>query len=394
LVEDIVITGIGWNHRRCWGPLDASIELYARETGVAVRWDRRSLYSFGEGDLSSFTDKYDLVIFDHPYVGEAARKGLLVNLSRYLSAEDYSAYQADSVGKSWSSYHYDSGVWALPIDTAAHTAAWRSDLMQRHGFEVPKTLSEVIDLARKAKTCGVSVGWPMVPTDLMCTLMSIAASQGLNPGHRPGAFLDRTDTQAVVAQLRSLADVVHPRSREWNPIRCLDWMRDTDEIVYVPYLFNYVNYTAPADHLPIRFGLPPQVAADHPAMPLLGGAGIGISAKSCDPDTAFAYAKYLCSPRVQSGFYVTAGGQPASRTAWTSDVCNQHTNGFFADTLAVMDNAFLRPRHPGFVAFFHDATLRLANVVHEGADAGEFAEWLNASYDKLRSSPATMEAAQ
>ena len=51
-----MITGIAWDHRRCWGPLDASIEPYRALTGEEVRWDRRSLYSFGEGDLGTFAE--------------------------------------------------------------------------------------------------------------------------------------------------------------------------------------------------------------------------------------------------------------------------------------------------------------------------------------------------
>src|SRR5665647_2530255 len=59
-----VITGIAWDHRRCWGPLEASIGPYLAEQGQEVRWDRRSLYSFGEGDLGNFAERYDLVIYD------------------------------------------------------------------------------------------------------------------------------------------------------------------------------------------------------------------------------------------------------------------------------------------------------------------------------------------
>ena len=74
--ERRVITGIAWDHRRCWGPLEASVVPYRAERGQEVRWDRRSLYSFGEGDLGSYAAKYDLVIYDHPFVGDIAANGL------------------------------------------------------------------------------------------------------------------------------------------------------------------------------------------------------------------------------------------------------------------------------------------------------------------------------
>lgn len=377
-----VITGIAWDHRRCWGPLEASVEPWRARAGAAVRWDRRSLYSFGEGDLGSYAERYDLVIYDHPFVGDVARNGWFLDLGTLLTAEQQAAFAADAVGASWRSYACAGGIWALPIDTAAQTAAWRADLLERHDAAVPRTLDEVLALAAGLRPHGVCVGWPAVPTDLMCTLVSVAASLGRRPGYEDGVFLAPADTEFVVGQLRALARVVHPASRAWNPIRCLDHMATTDEVAYAPWLFNYVNYASGTPRK-VTFGAPPALAAGLAPSTLLGGAGIGISARASDPEAAFAYAMFLCSPAYQAGDYVTHGGQPGSRAAWTSRACNEATNGFFRNTLATMDRAFLRPTHAGFVPFFHDATLKLAAVVFEDAPVRAFADWLNARYARL-----------
>ncbi len=378
-----MLTGIAWDHRRCWGPLEASIDSYAAAASIGVRWDRRSLYSFGEGDLSDYTDAYDLVIFDHPFVGEGAGRGLLLDLQQFLTDDDRANFAQDAVGACWRSYEYDGGIWALPIDAAAQTAAWRADLLERHNLAVPQTLDAVLALAPRLNALGLAVAWPSVPTDLMCTLVSVAASLGLRPGHVAGGFLAPADAEFIVGQLKALARIVHPQSRTWNPILCLDAMARTDEIAYAPYLFNYVNYASGEMGAPIAFGPSPRIAADLPAHTILGGAGIGISAKSANPKAAFDYAKYLCSPQFQSSTYVTAGGQPGSRSAWQSAESNRHTAGFFSSTLPALDAAFLRPTHPGFVSFFHDATLRLAEVVHADAPLRPFTDWLNASYERV-----------
>jgi multiple sugar transport system substrate-binding protein len=379
-----LITGIAWDHRRCWGPLDASIEPYRRLTGEDVRWDRRSLYSFGEGDLGKFAEDYDLVIYDHPFVGDARKRGWLLDLNAFLTPEQKAHFASDEVGASWRSHAYGGGVWGLPIDTAAQTAAWRGDLIDRHNLDIPKSLDELPAFADRAAAFGLSIGWPSVPTDLMCTLVSIAASRGFNPGHGGEGFLSVAAIESATRQLKQLARITHPKSREWNPIRCLDHMAANDDVAYVPYLFNYVNYSSGNPSRPITFGAPPAAAKGFPARTLLGGAGIGISAKSANPRAAFDYAMYLCSPDYQSGDYVTCGGQPGSRTAWQSDVCNAITGGFFRNTQPVLDQAYLRPTHAGFVPFFHDATLKLAAVVFEGAPVRAFADWLNASYDRIR----------
>lgn len=384
-----MITGIAWDHRRCWGPLEASIAPYRSLAGQEVRWERRSLYSFGEGDLGAYADQYDLVIYDHPFVGDISRNGWMVDLSPYLTTADRAHFANDEVGASWRSYEYGGGIWGLPLDTAAQTAAWRQDLLEKHGFPVPTTLTEVRGLAERGAAKGIVVGWPSVPTDLMCTLVSIAASMGLLPGYGDGNFLDAADAEAAVGELKALAAVVHPQSKGWNPIRCLDHMAANDDVAYVPYLFNYVNYSSGNPTRKITFGAPPAPAPDRQAHTILGGAGIGISAKARDPKAAFDYAMWLCSPQYQAGDYVTFGGQPGSRAAWTSDACNAITGDFFRNTLPVMDNAYLRPTHPGFVPFFHDATLKLAAVVFEGAPLRPFVDWLNARYDGIRPAQAT-----
>jgi multiple sugar transport system substrate-binding protein len=376
-----LITGIAWDHRRCWGPLDASIAPYKAASGVDVRWDRRSLYSFGEGDLGSFADTYDLVIYDHPFVGDVRANGWMLDLTPFLSTEQRAHFDADEVGASWRSYAYGGGIWALPIDTAAQTAAWRPDLLDRHGLELPTSLAEVLTLAEKGAPKGFHVGWPSVPTDLMCTLVSLAASMGRNPGHTGGDFIDAADAAHVVGELKALAGLAHPKSREWNPIRCLDHMVANDDVVYVPYLFNYVNYSSGTPK--VTFGAAPAVVAGETPHTLLGGAGIGISAKARNPQAAFDYAMWLCSPTYQAGDYVRFGGQPGSRAAWTSETANALTGDFFRNTLPVMDQAYLRPTHPGFVPFFHDATLKLTDVVYDGAPLAPFVDWLNGSYARL-----------
>ena len=46
------LRGLAWDHRRCWGPLDASVAPYcAAHPGLEIEWDRRSLYEFGEGAI-------------------------------------------------------------------------------------------------------------------------------------------------------------------------------------------------------------------------------------------------------------------------------------------------------------------------------------------------------
>lgn len=373
------ITGVAWAHRRCWGPLDADVG----QSKFDIRWNRRSLFSFGEGDLGEFVDENDLIIYDHPFVGDICDRGLMLDLRQFLSADDIDVFERNQVGASYKSYHFDGGIWGLPIDSAATMAAWRPDLLTEIGRTPPKTLDEVFELARRAREQDKWVAWAAKPTDLFCTYISMMASLGVEVGHGAGPFAPHDISAEVIDKMKTLRALVHPHSTRWNPIQLFDHMSSNDDVVYTPYAFNYVNY-ASSDARRLTFGASPKMAADQPARGLLGGAGIGISARSRNPELAFAYAMRLLDPAFQASDYVANGGQPGMRSAWTSPECDSMTNGFFSDCIEAMDDAFLRPIIPGFVCFFHEGTHRLAEVIDSDASHDAFWKWLTNFYDILR----------
>lgn len=377
------IAGVAWDHRRCWGPLDADA-LRSRDTGTAdIRWGRRSLFSFGEGDLEPFVEENDFVIFDHPFTGDIARGDLMLDLSEFLSPQDITLFEQNQVGRSFRSYHFQGGIYGLPLDAAATTSAWRSDLMGALGIEVPTSFAGVMELARAARDAEKWIAWAAKPTDLLCAYIAMIASQGYNVGREIGAFTPMDLSTEAVSRIKELRRVIHPKSFTWNPIQLFDHMTTQDDVVYTPYAFNYVNY-ASLDERPLAFGPPPRLSEKIRSRGLLGGAGIGISSRSRNPEAAFRHAMRLVAPEYQASDYVADGGQPGMRSAWISPECDRVTNGFFSSCLQAMDDAYLRPNVPGFVGFFHEATLRLAAVIAGEKTHTEYWTWQTETYDKMR----------
>ena len=370
-METIQLRGLAWDHRRCWGPLEASVDRYAAANpGITIRWDRRSLWEFGEGRLEGPAADYDLVIYDHPFVGEAARKGLMVDLSTMLSADETAALAADSLGPSWRSYGFGGGVWALPIDGAAQVAAYRPDLLSGYAAAAPGTFEEVIALGEAVRADGRFIGWPSIPVDVMCTVLTVAAGMGYRLGART-SFLAADEIADVMAVLRRLRTLAHPLSERWNPITCYDHMAAADDVVYVPYAFGYVNYTTPASGSALAFADIPCLNGHDVRGALLGGAGIGISARSPHARAAFDYAMFLCDADYQAGDYVRHGGQPASLGAWTDPATDAATGGFFSATRQSLKTAYLRPNTPGFIDFFRAAAKLTSRHLADGDQAGD-----------------------
>lgn len=376
----VVLRGLAWDHRRCWGPLGASIATYRSvHPDVSVQWDRRSLYDFGEGRIEDVVRNYDLVIYDHPFVGDIARQRLMLPLDSFLCESKKRQFETDSVGKSWQSYEADGDHWALPIDAAAQVSSYRPDLLPGFADRLPTTHAEVVEIGRRLNAEGKWLGLPWVPTDAMCLLLSFAAGAG-DPIGIDGRFLPAAAVERIVGELRELVALSHPLSKSWNPIRCYDHMVSHDDVVYVPFAFGYVNYAARQETPHLRFGNIPVPGAKGA---LLGGAGIGVSAFSAHPEASVDYALFLCSPDYQCGDYVKFGGQPGSLKAWTDVEVNAGTRSFFSDTLATLTNSYLRSTEAGFISFFRDCTHHAARALAGELSGKEFADLLNNRYSVI-----------
>ena len=380
MVETIRLRGIGWDHPRCMAPLLASVADYrGQEPGVEVEWRARSLYEFGEGNFHELLG-YDLIVFDHPYCGQVARDGSMLDLSQRLSPEEQAAFAGDSLGPCWASYHADGGLWGLPLDAAAQVSSYRPDLMERHDWQVPRTLDEVLALAGTARRHGLYIGWPWVPTDAICTFLTLCASGGFAVPRDRSSFPGRADCVAVLDAMRRLAAAAHPASSGWNPIRCYDHMSAADDLVYVPYAFGYTNYSRADRGKRLRYCDIPGLRSASAAGAVLGGAGLGISSASRHPEAAVAYARFLCSREYQSGPYVRNGGQPASRAAWLQPGNDVLTGSFFSGTRRTLEQSYLRPTFDGYIPQFRSAGQVIVACLKDELTVESAAERLRADY--------------
>jgi multiple sugar transport system substrate-binding protein len=59
----------------------------------------------------------------------------------------------------------------------------------------------------------------------------------------------------------------------------------------------------------------------------------------------------VASPKVQSGIYYEAGGQPGYASSWEDDRLNEDSWDFFRGTRATLEGAWVRPRTAGYMEF-------------------------------------------
>ena len=86
---------------------------------IEITWERRSLKSFEDYPVERLAQEYDLIVLDHPSVGQGARTGALLPLDEHLPVDFLADQAQNSVGASHASYRFNDRQWALATDAAA-----------------------------------------------------------------------------------------------------------------------------------------------------------------------------------------------------------------------------------------------------------------------------------
>jgi len=379
-----ILRGMTWKHDRGLAPMLATAARFAEtHPGIRIEWEARSLQGFADHPIRRLAAEFDFLVLDHPFMGTAAKGGDLVPLDLHIAPEILSTLRSESVGASHDSYFYDGHQWALAIDAAAQVAGYRPDLLEAAGATVPTTWDDVMNLGSMRR--GI-VTMPLLPVDSFCSFVTLCASGGEAPFAPDSDKVIGEETgEAVLRRLKNLAECAPEEALDWNPIAVWERMSDTDEIAYCPLAFGYSNYARPGyRRFPIQFTNILSASPRFPAGSILGGAGLAISAQCKELSLAVEYAQWVAGAECQRTLYVKSGGQPGNRKAWTDPEVNAISNRFFESTLPTLDQAYLRPRFPGFIEFQTEASGVLSNFLGGKASSAETLRSLSGCYAKRR----------
>ena len=180
-----VLKGFAWDHPRGFDPMLATAKEFSNKfSEVDIIWDKRPLQAFADKPIENMAFEYDLMVIDHPHVGEASRKNLLSELDSFSKFKDkINTLSKNSVGLSHQSYNFNNHQYALAIDAAAPVAAYKVGALD----ELPFTFEQVLKLAEKSL-----VMWPIKPVDAISCFNTIAANIGYAINSTEHKFIDRS----------------------------------------------------------------------------------------------------------------------------------------------------------------------------------------------------------
>lgn len=342
------LKGMTWSHPRGYDPMVATAKAWAAKTGVAIEWDKRSLQDFESFPVEELARQYDMIVIDHPHVGQVVEEGCLAPLDVPGREAERQALAAASVGRSYPSYEYAGHQWAFPIDAATQVMAYRADLI-----EPPQNWDDVVALARAGR-----VVFPLLPPHSMMSFFTLTANLGHPSAVENGPLVDTATGIRAIEMLAEVAAHLAPSDFAMDPIAASETMaRPEARQALMPLGYGYVSYAMPGfrPHQ-LTFADIPLPGARGSA---LGGTGIAVSAFSGNKAAAIDYAYWVASSEVQRGLYAGSGGQPGHADAWEDEAVNAATGNFYRGTRKTLEGAYVRPRHDGYMAFQDAASKRL-----------------------------------
>lgn len=334
----MILRGVTWDHPRGTVALEAAAALSELRGGLKIEWDARSLEQFEDQSIDEIAETYDLVVLDHPHLGEAILAGALLPLDDLLPRELISNLSTDTVGLSFASYVMNNQLWAVPLDAATQVAA----TLVEHVPEAPATWDQVVGLSRR-QPVALSLSGPHA----FLTFASVCAAFGEPVGTSPDEIVSMATAVEVLEILCELAQRAPSGSVELNPIRTLERMTTEGDIHYVPLIYGYVGYSSWS----LQFADAPARSPGGLRGSVIGGTGLALTRRCQVTKELIAHLVWLMSEEMQTRFIPLNDGQPSLRSAWLDPLTDEASKGFYSGTLRTMESATMRPRHDGFIPF-------------------------------------------
>ena len=158
--------GLTWDHPRGFQALEAAAE----DTQNLIKWDRQPLSGFETASIDGLFARYDVVVIDHPHLGEALANKCIQPLDKLFDSNIVEKWKNRSIGNSFESYRMNGHLWALPLDAATQVMAYQSERVD----SPPSTWDEVREVSRKTGRVSLSLQGPHA----ILTALSINSALG------------------------------------------------------------------------------------------------------------------------------------------------------------------------------------------------------------------------
>ncbi|GAA1980648.1 hypothetical protein [Microbacterium pumilum] len=367
--------GLTWDHPRGRHALEAAAGSIG--SGDSLRWEAQSLEGFESAPIDELARRYDLLVLDHPHLGDALVAQCLVPVDTLFPPAQLAQWTDAAIGPSLESYRLGGHVWALPLDAATQVSARNPALVP----VAPESWDDAIRLAGDGLVATTLAG-----PHAFLSLCSIAVSLGDDPAAASDRLFDPAIAAEALRLLIALSALAPAGTAALNPIGLLDRMRDAGDIGYVPLIYGYVTHSSPS----VVFGPPPTAGGRIGST--IGGTGIAVTTRTSATPALLAHLAWLLDAETQSTFIPEHDGQPSAAIAWHDDHVDAAASGFYRATAATIDQSWVRPRLPGFTRFQSAASAIVRDTVAGRLSPAEAIPLIERRFTDIRAAAARMPA--
>lgn len=378
------LRGITWQAQRGYDPLVATARAFSElHPDITIEWEQQlwgTLIAKQRRELSAGSGYYDFVVYDHPWVGDYAHNHWVVALDELMSPEQARDLAGDADPASLASYRFLDHLWALPIDAACQTVAYRPDLAGAAGAVLPGDWDTLLRLAGAAHRPPSQYAFTntLSGTGGFLFVLSVAHALGDQPYTGPTRRLDPASGVRGLEILREIWRLSLPSS-ELRGRRPFELMITEDRAALWPASFPYVTFYGQLGSRRLAMTDMPVVPETGQRTSALGGMGLGIAQASPNREAAWEYAWYVMSQEAQTGLYVQHGGQPGRLSALNGTQINEEHDGFGITLAHALDGCYIRPRYPGWHQVEQQADRIITDYLAERLTPPETVAQLNAA---------------
>ena len=262
--------GLTWDHPRGYNALAAAAaRLDEKRDGLAITWDKQPLEGFESHPIADLCARYDLVVLDHPHIGEAVAAGCLVPLEDIFDAGEIAAHRARN-------------HWAMPFKLSLRREALGAAARRRNAGD---GFRRGTPSAKNRRRPGMKSFACRRAARSRLPLQVRTQSCRSSPSRRASAKRRRRPIPTYLSPKRSgwrhsissRRCMLGCRRRRASSIRSacsVPWPRAMQS-PSVPLVYGYVNYASPSKPgtRPLAFGNAPRAIKDGRPGSTLGGTG-------------------------------------------------------------------------------------------------------------------------
>ena len=251
---------------------------------------------------------YDVVLFDVVWPAEFASKGFLQDVSKRIAPADV----AKVFPGAWTTVSYQNKYWGMPWILDTKFLFYNTDMLKKAGIAAPpKTWAELESQAKLIKDKGLvkyPVVWSWAQKEAMiCDYTTLSVANGGKffdngkPSFQSGGSLD-----AVKYMKASLdAGLTNPNSREYEEEDVRKVFSNGDAAFALNWGYMYNMAKDPKESKVVgKVGITsaPGVSGKSTASAVNGSMGLGITAKSANPEEAWKFIQHMSSAVTQEKY--------------------------------------------------------------------------------------------